>query len=345
MPSAPVTANATPSRILSLDAFRGLTMILMLSEGLGLSHLGAGSWFEAIGRQFDHEPWHGMRLWDMIQPAFMFIVGAAMPFSFAQRPQGRWGHVLKRAFLLVLWGVIARIVQRGSLYVDLINVLAQIAFTYTLAYCVLGRGWKAQCGLGAGLLALHTALYISHNSAAPWTRDANFGWWLDGVLLGTHWGGGYATVNCLSSAANTIAGLWAGSNLSDRRRLLLTGIAAIALGLALSPFIPVNKKIWTASFACVSLGLTLLLLVLFQWLVDNGRWKLGLPIVFAVGSNSILIYLLHEMLHRWANQSIRIFLAPLLSGDLLRVATLVATLAIEVWICWVFYRRRVFFKL
>ncbi|MCK5703124.1 MAG: DUF5009 domain-containing protein, partial [Cyclobacteriaceae bacterium] len=77
-------------RLFSLDFFRGFTMFLLVASSTSLlSSLTApeleGTFIYAIGRQFHHEPWNGLRFWDLIQPFFMFIVGVAMPYSFANR--------------------------------------------------------------------------------------------------------------------------------------------------------------------------------------------------------------------------------------------------------------------
>ena len=78
------------TRLLSLDFFRGITMFLLVAEGTGLYNVlvqepVAGSFLEPVFMQFHHHPWNGLRFWDLIQPFFMFIVGVAMPFSYAKR--------------------------------------------------------------------------------------------------------------------------------------------------------------------------------------------------------------------------------------------------------------------
>jgi len=77
-------------RLLSLDFFRGFTMLLLVAEFTHFfsflvdPHL-EGTIMHAIGTQFHHHPWNGLRFWDLIQPFFMFIVGVALPFSFNAR--------------------------------------------------------------------------------------------------------------------------------------------------------------------------------------------------------------------------------------------------------------------
>src|SRR5436309_610370 len=75
----------SPSRLLSLDAYRGFIMLVLVSEGFGftvLQHYPNWAW---LAYQFDHSEWLGCTFWDLIQPAFTFMVGMAMPFSLARR--------------------------------------------------------------------------------------------------------------------------------------------------------------------------------------------------------------------------------------------------------------------
>src|SRR2546423_10221193 len=66
------------TRLLSLDAFRGLTMAAMvLANNPGNSHTYA---------PLEHAQWHGWTMTDLIFPFFLFIVGVATPFSQAARP-------------------------------------------------------------------------------------------------------------------------------------------------------------------------------------------------------------------------------------------------------------------
>src|SRR5512140_1733780 len=83
------TATVSSERLLSLDAYRGAIMLLMASSGLGLAevakHFPASGVWKFLGTQADHAPWAGCTLWDIIQPAFMFMVGVALPWSIANR--------------------------------------------------------------------------------------------------------------------------------------------------------------------------------------------------------------------------------------------------------------------
>lgn len=349
-------------RVYSVDAFRGMTMLWMISEGFGLSAFRSDPVLGGVAYQFTHQDWIGMTAWDLIQPFFMFIVGVAMPFAFARRWEAgeSWRdslrHVLKRGAMLILLGLLARSIQANRPVVDLINVLAQIAFTYFVAFLLLRKSPVAQAGVALGLLAVHWALYQFFpwpGAAGPWVKDANFGSWLDMLVLGKNWRGSYATINCLSSAANTIFGVMAGRLLfSDAqpaqklKRLAVAGLVAVAAGLALHPVVPVIKKVWTPSFALLSTGITLWALALFFWACDVKSRRGWAKLFVIVGSNSIFIYVFHEILGRWMRQT-----APVFTGWAVRswgpwgeVFTASLIVAFQVYVCWWLWRRRIFLK-
>src|SRR6478752_6971180 len=104
-PPAPKTA---PARLVSLDAYRGFIMLLLVSEGFGFSVLRNHPGWTWLAGQVDHAAWEGCTFWDLIQPAFTFMVGAAMPFALARRiAQGAntftlFKHVLWRASRLIV---------------------------------------------------------------------------------------------------------------------------------------------------------------------------------------------------------------------------------------------------
>jgi predicted acyltransferase len=335
---------ATDGREAYIDAFRGFVMLCLISRGFGVIELKNVAWAAPLVRVFDHALWAGMTPWDMIQPWFMFIVGVAMPFAFAKRAAAgaswgsQFGHALKRSFMLLLWAHIAMSVSGGKPVLELINVLAQIALSYLIAFFVLGRHWTVQAAVAVGMLVVHTALHVlwrPEGVTGPWDKEANVGWYLDKLILHKNWSGGYATINFIPCAFNTIAGVMAGELLRRTYRtparepsgsaagsadagsfvpgsplayfsgtgsparstiarnaliLLATGAALIALGLILSLWMPIIKRIWTGSFALVSTGISLLTLLAFylvhrKW--PNVRWSLFI----VIGANPIFLYL------------------------------------------------------
>lgn len=357
------TPSATQDRLYSVDAFRGFTMFCMFAGPFGLD-LFEHHWFLGhIVWQLDHAEWTGMHFWDLIQPFFMFIVGVVMPYSFARRwARGEtWNeslmHVLRRAALLIGWGLVARSIGAGRPNLDLINVLAQIAFTYTVAFLILQKSWKFQAGVALLLLVAHTLLYLFvrvDGVEGPWVRNANIGQALDLMILGKTWGGSYATVNCVSSAFNTILGVLTGRLLFSKESLArktqilaYSGLGLVVFGLALHPFIPINKKIWTASFAILSGGITVLALLLFYWVCDVWKRRAWAGLFVMIGANSIFIYLFHEILGRWMRHTAPTFTnwAEPFVGAWAPFTAAWLAIALQVYVCRWLYQRRIFFKL
>src|SRR6266851_241373 len=106
--TAPAPQKATGLRLVSLDAYRGFIMLLLASSGFGLAVLQHHSNWAWLAAQVDHAPWEGCTFWDLIQPAFTFMVGVAMPFAFARRiSQGAttweiFRHVAFRSLILIV---------------------------------------------------------------------------------------------------------------------------------------------------------------------------------------------------------------------------------------------------
>src|SRR5260370_35887985 len=96
------------TRLVSLDAYRGFIMLCLASSGFGLAVLQHYPNWAWLANQVDHAPWEGCTFWDLIQPAFTFMVGVAMPFAFARRisqsaTTGQlFRHVAWRARLLIV---------------------------------------------------------------------------------------------------------------------------------------------------------------------------------------------------------------------------------------------------
>src|SRR5262245_8056166 len=162
----PREPETEPKRYLSLDAYRGFIMLILASEGFGFSALQGNPKWGGVARWFDHVPWEGGVFWDMIQPAFMFMVGLAMPFALARRKESgasdgdNFRHVLMRSLNLILFSQIIICVGAGRIKPQLINVLSQIAFTYAITYLLLKLRWQYQAAAAVALLAGWTALFF-----------------------------------------------------------------------------------------------------------------------------------------------------------------------------------------
>src|SRR3982750_500201 len=125
----------TSPRVTSIDAFRGFVMLLMLAEAMRLWTLHdafpASRFWAIVAYNTEHVPWQGCSLHDLIQPAFSFLVGAALPFSIASRKmKGQTfgpmlGHAVRRALLLVFLGIFLRSLDRPTTYWTFEDTLSQ----------------------------------------------------------------------------------------------------------------------------------------------------------------------------------------------------------------------------
>lgn len=188
--------NPTPSpplvtgRLKSLDAYRGFVLLVLAFEG-GLAHLRYDPTWGWLAEQFEHRAWEGCSFWDLIQPSFLFVVGVAISYSAARRTERgqtwseQFQHVVSRSLALVAIGIFLDSFRAGELVLSFVLVLQQIAIAQLLAFFVVHSKAWVQVALAAGVLVLHTALYVGYgqmHGTDPWSRGANVGVALDGLL-------------------------------------------------------------------------------------------------------------------------------------------------------------------
>ncbi len=358
--SAPPPKVATPQRYVALDAYRGFVMILLASGGFGFAVLAHHPTFGRIAAWFDHVRWEGAVFWDLVQPAFMFIVGVAMPFGLGHRKeQGaslrqNLRHVAARSFKLILLSQILMWTEAGRFHFQLINVLSQIAFTYFLCFLIMQLKLRWQV-LAAGLiLAGHWALFVLFPGPdGAFSKTENIGAVIDRAIMGYNYSGHYVTINFVSCTVTTLFGAWTGTllrtqkPLADKLKILATAaFAALAGALALSLVIPMIKRLWTASFALYSTGWVLLMFVASIMLIDVlGYRKLAFPLV-VVGMNSIIMYSISEGLGGWLDRSLGVSAGRFqFNSALTPIAGACATLLVLWTLCYCLYRRKIFIKL
>ncbi|HXK60984.1 MAG TPA: DUF5009 domain-containing protein [Acidobacteriota bacterium] len=357
-------------RLLSLDFFRGFTMFLLIGEATHLYEIlnSPGfndTWLGVIGTQFSHHPWNGLRFWDLVQPFFMFIVGVAMPFSFGRRwARGdSWGqtfqHTLRRSGLLLFFGWALHCIGPGRITFELWNVLAQLSFTFLVAFLMMRQRAVVQISFTFGLLVLTEMLYrlwAVPGFDQPFTPDQNFGSWVDYLLMGKLSRGHWVAFNAVPTTAHTMWGVLAGQLLQSsrppmRKVAILAGAALIGLaaGYGLDPITPIIKRICTTSFVIVTGGWCLLVLAFCYWLIDIKKVRFSVWFFSIVGMNPLFIYLFTntgggEWFHRivkpftygvfgWAGES----WAALVTG---------AVVWIGLWgLCYALFKNRIFIRI
>jgi len=304
--------NPIPERLLSLDFFRGITMFLLVAEFTHfsfylLSFQAEGTFIHGIAEQLEHHPWHGFHFWDLIQPFFMFIVGVAMPLSYATRTikgeshQQILHHTIRRSLLLLFMGWGLYCIPDGKITFYFQNVLAQLSVTILIAFLIMRKPVLTQILVSLGLLAFTEFLYRTCSVEGynqPFVAGHNFGSWVDMLISGKLSDGNWVNFNAIPTAAHTIWGVLAGKLLmSDKkakmklRILILAGITGLIIGYGLDPVTPIIKRIATTSFIFFSGGWTFLALALTYWLIDIRKYQKGILFFTVVGMNSLAIYL------------------------------------------------------
>jgi len=305
--------GASSDRLVSLDAFRGLTIAGMILVN------NPGSW-SYVYWPLDHAAWHGWTPTDLIFPYFLFIMGVAVPFSFRRRlAEGAtrtslFGHVVRRALVIVALGVLMRVVpDLDFATMRWPGVLQRIGVVYMAAGGLyLGFGPRGRAAWTGGLLlgywAVMTLVPVPGYGAGNLTPDGNLAAYVDRLLMGGHlYQGTWDPEGLLSSfpaVATALLGIMTGEwLLTDRSRhalargMLLAGVALVPVGLAWGLAFPINKNLWTSSYVVFTAGTALLLFgALYGWVDARGHRGAWLTPMRVYGTNAIAVFVASGMM-------------------------------------------------
>ena len=175
--SPPQSAVAVSGRVISIDAFRGFVMFLMLAEAMHLWTLHAafpdsGFW-AAVAFNTTHVAWQGCSLHDLIQPAFSFLVGASLPFSIAVRRArgatfgGMLGHAVWRSVVLMALGIFLRSMESPITYWTFEDTLTQIGLGYTFLFLLAWTPRRVQIATFTVILVAFWAAFALYPLPGP----------------------------------------------------------------------------------------------------------------------------------------------------------------------------------
>jgi len=362
------------NRLLSLDVMRGMIMIFLAGESclvyVALKDMSVdASYREVVDFLFQHHQWNGLHLWDLIQPAFMLMAGSALYISYHNKSQKgvsweeNFKHVAIRCLKLFILGTAIHCVDKGHLVWELWNVLTQLSFTTLIAYLIIRKSSSFQIAFSVGLLILTEVLYRFTNVPGydqPFVIGHNFGSYVDMLVMGKINPNGWVFINILPTAAHTIWGVVAGRLLITQipasekiKKLLIAGVCALAMGFALdwAGITPIIKRIATSSFTLASGGWVLLFMAFLYWLIDVKKINRYAWLFTVVGMNSIFIYMFFETVgYHWFDGFVAIFVKGFtgLAGAPEKIQALLSalvTLFLECYLCYWFYKKKIFFKL
>jgi heparan-alpha-glucosaminide N-acetyltransferase len=257
-PPAPPSGAATTTRITSIDAFRGLVMFLMLAEVMRLPALrrafpGSTFW-SIVAYNTSHVPWQGCSLHDLIQPAFSFLAGAALPFSIASRQSKgesfnrMFGHVVWRSLALIFLGIFLRSMSRSTTNWTFEDTLTQIGLGYPLLFLLAFTSLRIQVIAFITILVGFWAAFVLYPLPGPdfdytavgvqagwphlysgflahFNKNSNLSWAFDVWFLNLfprekpflYNGGGWSTLSFIPTLATMMLGLWTGAWLKTPR--------------------------------------------------------------------------------------------------------------------------------
>lgn len=279
-----------PQRLAALDTFRGLTVAGMIIVNT------PGSWSH-VWWPLDHAEWHGFTPTDLVFPAFLCAAGAALGLSFPRTiDRSVWAKVIRRALLLIAIGWAWQMLARPTIAdFRIYGVLPRIGLCYGLAaaFAILtatrdedGRAHLSVAAILAatlGALMVYWALImlvpVPGFGPGQLSPEGNLAGYVDRITVTTAhmWHGGTdaaghvvydpeGLLSTLPSLANVFLGMlaaiaWKRTPDTAIRTIAIVGAVLIVLGVALSPLMPLNKRIWTPTFAMLTSGLSATLLV------------------------------------------------------------------------------------
>lgn len=302
------THTAFPQRLSSLDAFRGFAIAGMLLVN------NPGTWDPAVvPRLLLHAEWHGCTFADLIFPFFLFAVGMAMPFSDARkRDQGVpfWKCLLvaaRRALLLYLLGAF---LASASLNAPVLHfgILQRIGVLYFAVYLLLRLRVEWQVGITVATLFIWWAVlaFVRGPGVIPgsFERDVNAAQYLDSFILAVD--DKETIISMIPGVSTVLFGVLAGrfvqqlrDHTSAMRVLAIGAVAGIVIGLLWDLVVPLNKILWSSSFAVYTAGWSCLVFLLFYWILEVRKvaW-IGFPFV-VYGMNAITLYVATGLFVRW----------------------------------------------
>ena len=373
-------AGETPfrDRLMSLDVFRGATIAAMLLVN------DPGTW-SAVYPPLLHAPWHGWTFTDTIFPFFLWITGMALTLSTAKRidrgadRRDLLLHALRRSAIIFAIGLfLAGFPYFRFATIRIPGVLQRIAVCYLIATVIyLTTSIRGQIRWTGSLLVVYWLLMklypVPGYGAGILEKDGNFAQYIDGLLLSGHMWSSSRTwdpegiVSTLPAIATTLFGILTGHLLRARKIqeektawMFVMGNAMLFFGAVMSIWLPINKSLWTSSYAVLMSGLAANVFAFCYWIIDvKGYRKWAIP--FRIyGMNAIFIFALSGLLAKsailikvtgtdgsrqslWSYIFVHVF-APLASPVNASLMFALAYVLLFFGLAYVMYRKRWFIK-
>ena len=319
----------TSKRLLALDILRGITIAGMIMVN------NPGSW-SYVYAPLGHAKWNGLTPTDLVFPFFMFIMGISTYISLRKYnfefSHSAALKILKRTIVIFAIGLgiawfsmfcrtwnslsgeeisfLSRLGQSVWTFdhIRILGVMQRLALCYgATAIIALTMKHKYIPYLIVTLLVGYFILLITGNGFEY--NDTNILSVVDRAVLGEahmYKDNGIDPEGLLSTIpaiAHVLIGFCVGKLLMEVKdinekleRLFLIGTILTFLGFLLSYGCPINKKIWSPTFAIVTCGLGSSFLALLIWIIDVKGYKSWSRFFESCGVNPLFIYVLAAVL-------------------------------------------------
>jgi predicted acyltransferase len=379
-------------RVIALDALRGLAVAGMILAN------SPGSWttlYEQLDHAAWNGFTATDMVFPTFLFSVGVAIGLSFPRALSDADRARsWSRLLRRTLALIGLGLALNLL--GSLSIAewrLPGILQRIGLCYAIgAGLVLLSVRRRADGLAtisvptvAGaivvLLGVYWALltFVPVPGFGPGRLDpaGNLTAFIDRIIfttrhlwsLGTDADGNVVydpegLLSTLSATANVLIGVlggWAWKQAPNRRGMLVLTAAGCLLvlgGLAIDPLFPINKRIWTSSFALLSGGVSMILFALLALVLRGHAARVAAYPLRVLGGNATLAFVLSILLGIFSSypifragtqtpQAWGMALAQAVIPDpkLASLACAVAILVLITALLWPLHRRAIHFRL
>ncbi|HEX8326470.1 MAG TPA: heparan-alpha-glucosaminide N-acetyltransferase domain-containing protein [Hymenobacter sp.] len=314
----PLAEASQPGRLISLDVFRGLTVMAMILVN------NPGDWGH-IYPPFEHAEWNGCTPTDLIFPFFLYIVGVSLVYALdgVKQRGGPQGAVLlrvaKRAAVLFGLGLLLSLYPKFDFSVVRIpGVLQRIALVFLgCSIIFLKTSWRTQVWLLLSFLIGYAVLMqlvpVPGFGPANLEPSTNLGAWLDRTIFTeAHLWKSSKTwdpeglLGTLPALGTGLLGVLTAQWLRRRDQepaakvawLFVAACGIIVSGLIWAPWFPINKALWSSPYVLYTGGLAMAGLAALYWVCDVQGYRRWTRPALVYGVNAILVFCLSALLSR-----------------------------------------------